>query len=542
MPFCLGYPAAASITCCGPQCSPTAHLDRSREEEARGKAALATTLRSIGDAVIATDTDGRIRFINAMAEELTGWGASEAERRPLSEVFRVLDESTRAAPGDLAARVLAEGQSTAAGMLIAAGGGRETPIEYGSAPVLDEHGAVAGVVLVFRDITGRRKLEDDSARAEDGGGGPAGRRHRPRLQQPAHRHPELLRPHARRGPPSGDPIRGDVEQIRQAGQRAAGLTRQLLAFSRRQVLQPKVLSLNSVLADLDGMLRRLAGADVVVETETDPGLWYVLADPGQLEQVVINLVVNARDAMPDGGRIAVTTANRILLPDTLDRPAGVRPGAYVALALSDTGVGMDPELQSRIFEPFFTTKEPGKGTGLGLSTVYGIVQQSGGHVAVESAPGKGARFDMFLPAASATSAVAPAPEPAPASAPVQLAGGTVLVVEDDDSVRTLINSMLKSLGYRVLSPPSPEQALAVCADHAIDIDLLVTDIVLPLTDGHAVAREAKTLRPGLKVLLISGYTEHPVLLKNGDHDGAFLRKPFTKAALAIKLREVLAQV
>jgi two-component system, cell cycle sensor histidine kinase and response regulator CckA len=336
---------------------------------------------------------------------------------------------------------------------------------------------------------------------------------------------------------SGDPIRGDVEQIRQAGQRAAGLTRQLLAFSRRQVLQPKVLSLNTVLTDLDGMVRRLAGAHVVVDTETDPALWYVLADPGQLEQVVINLVVNARDAMPDGGRITVTTANSIYLPDTPDRPAGVRPGAYVALGLSDTGVGMDPELQSRIFEPFFTTKEPGKGTGLGLSTVYGIVQQSGGHVGVRSAPGRGATFTVLLPRHVGA-------EAAPASRPDRrrLPGGTetLLLVDDEAAVRSSARRLLERNGYTVLEARHGGDALRIAEESERPIELVLTDLVMPEMGGRELVERLRTRRPALKVIFMSGYTEKAIAVDGvmPPHTG-FVEKPFTVEQLMRRVREIL---
>jgi CheY-like chemotaxis protein len=336
---------------------------------------------------------------------------------------------------------------------------------------------------------------------------------------------------------SGDPIRSDVEQIRQAGQRAAGLTRQLLAFSRRQVLQPKVLSLNSVLADLDGMVRRLAGADVVVETEIDPGLWYVLADPGQLEQVVINLVVNARDAMPDGGRIAVTTANRILLPDTLDRPAGVRPGAYVALALSDTGVGMDPELQSRIFEPFFTTKEPGKGTGLGLSTVYGIVKQSGGFVWAYSEVGLGSTFKVYLPVAGARDATV---EPAEAAPSPTRGSETIVVVEDEEVVRELLTRTLRNYGYRVLEAADGLAALQLIRDGAGPIELVVTDVVMPTMGGQELSDALASIWPDVPVLYISGFAGADVISRGLLRPGApLLEKPFSPETLLEKVRELL---
>jgi CheY-like chemotaxis protein len=263
----------------------------------------------------------------------------------------------------------------------------------------------------------------------------------------------------------------------------------------------------------------------------------VLADPGQLEQVVINLVVNARDAMPDGGRIAVTTANRILLPDTLDRPAGVRPGAYVALALSDTGVGMDPELQSRIFEPFFTTKEPGKGTGLGLSTVYGIVQQSGGHVGVRSAPGRGATFTVLLPrhaGADTTPAVRPDRR--------RLPGGTetLLLVEDEAAVRSSARRLLERNGYTVLEARHGGDALRIADESERPIDLVLTDLVMPEMGGRELVERLRAHRPALKVVFMSGYTEKAIAVDGvmPPHTG-FVEKPFTVEQLMRRVREIL---
>jgi signal transduction histidine kinase len=336
---------------------------------------------------------------------------------------------------------------------------------------------------------------------------------------------------------SGDPIRTDIEQIRQAGQRAAGLTRQLLAFSRRQVLQPRVLSLNAVVGELEGMLRRLAGVNVVVEADCEPGLWYVLADPGQIEQVVINLAVNARDAMPAGGRLTVSTANRAFTADSPDRPNGVRPGAYVTLSVSDTGVGMAPEIQARMFEPFFTTKEPGKGTGLGLSTVYGIVQQSGGHVTVESAPGRGARFTIYLPRHAAAEGPGPT-----RSDRRRLPGGTetLLLVEDEAAVRSSARRLLERNGYTVLEARHGADALRLAESAERPIDLVLTDLVMPEMGGRELVERLRAHRPGLKVLYMSGYTEKDIAV-NGvmpPHTG-FVEKPFTVEQLTRRLREVL---
>jgi two-component system, cell cycle sensor histidine kinase and response regulator CckA len=335
----------------------------------------------------------------------------------------------------------------------------------------------------------------------------------------------------------GDPIRADVEQIRQAGQRAAGLTRQLLAFSRRQVLQPKVLSLNTVVADTDGMLRRLIGADIVLEMSYDPGLWYALADPGQIEQVLVNLVVNARDAMPHGGRLTVSTSNREYAADSNTRPNGVRPGSYVALEVSDTGVGIEQANHARIFEPFFTTKDPGKGTGLGLSTVYGIVQQSGGHITVDSAPGRGAAFTVFLPRHIGS-------EPAPVSKVDRrrLPGGTetLLLVEDEAAVRSSARRLLERQGYQVLEARHGADALRIVEESGRPIDLVVTDLVMPEMGGKELAERLRAHRPGLKVLFMSGYTEKAIAAGGVmPPNTGFVEKPFTVEQLMRRLREIL---
>jgi two-component system cell cycle sensor histidine kinase/response regulator CckA len=322
-----------------------------------------------------------------------------------------------------------------------------------------------------------------------------------------------------------------VEQMKRAGERAAGLTRQLLAFSRRQVLAPRVLDLNAVVADLEKMLRRIIGEDVTLETNLQPGLGPVKADPGQIEQVLINLAVNARDAMPTGGQLVLETRNV-----ELDE-ASVRPGPHVLLAVSDTGHGMTPEIQARIFEPFFTTKEKGRGTGLGLATVYGIVQQLGGHIAVSSAPSRGTTFQVYLP--RTREAAAPG-KPSRSTAPAPRGSETVLLVEDEDAVRSLARLVLRQAGYRVLEAPGGDEALRVVGRHQGPIHLLVTDVVMPGQDGRQVAERLLGSHPGLKVLFLSGYTDD-VVVRHGilEDQVHFLAKPYSPAVLAQKVREVL---
>jgi CheY-like chemotaxis protein len=285
------------------------------------------------------------------------------------------------------------------------------------------------------------------------------------------------------------------------------------------------------------MLRRLAGTDVVLEMECDPGLWYVLADPGQIEQVVINLAVNARDAMGQGGHLTVATANRVFLADATDRPEGVRPGAYVTLSVTDTGVGMDEEVQSRIFEPFFTTKEPGKGTGLGLSTVYGIVQQSGGHVVVRSSPGRGATFTVYLPRHTGGEGIA-----APRPDRRRLPGGseTLLLVEDEAAVRSSARRLLERSGYAVLEARHGGDAMRIAEESGRPIDLVLTDLVMPEMGGRELVERLRAHRPGLKVLFMSGYTEKAVTVDGVmPPNTGFVEKPFTVEQLIRRVREIL---
>lgn len=335
-----------------------------------------------------------------------------------------------------------------------------------------------------------------------------------------------------------DGFRKELEEVKKAADRASGLTGQLLAFSRRQFIAPKVLDLNSVIHNMEGMLRRLLGEDIVeLCTVLDPGLGQVKADPGQVEQVIMNLAVNARDAMPNGGRLTVETANVQFGPRRNRPPMGAEPGSYIALIVRDTGHGMDEDTQSHVFEPFFTTKEKGKGTGLGLSTVYGIVKQSGGFIEVESKPGRGATFKIFFPRVEAAS---PEAESVAVGGDSVRGRETVLLVEDEPGVRRLVNETLRLHGYTVLEARHGIEALLTGAKHAGPIHLLLTDVVMPQMSGPEVAEKLATVRPEVKVLYMSGYPDHPAFSKGGiDTEHSFLQKPFTPTTLAQKVREVL---
>jgi PAS domain S-box-containing protein len=336
--------------------------------------------------------------------------------------------------------------------------------------------------------------------------------------------------------PRDDPGREYVEEIYRAGERAATLTRQLLAFSRKQVLLPRVLDLNAVVLNMDRMLRRVLGEDITLETDLDPELRPIKADPGQVEQVLLNLAVNARDAMPQGGRIRIVTANAELSEAEARAHPEVQPGPYVLLAVTDTGCGMDEATQARIFEPFFTTKEPGKGTGLGLAMVYGIVKQSGGHISVRSAPGEGSTFEVYLPCVAAASP----PADAPPAGPPPRGTETVLLVEDEEAVRTLACQTLEQNGYTVLVAPDGTRAVQLAQQYAGPIHLLVTDVVMPSLGGRELANHLTATRSGLRVLYISGYADDAIFRHGLLSPGvAFLQKPFSPDALALKVREVL---
>jgi two-component system cell cycle sensor histidine kinase/response regulator CckA len=339
--------------------------------------------------------------------------------------------------------------------------------------------------------------------------------------------------------PAEDPGRDSLLEIHKAGERAALLTRQLLAFSRKAVVEPKVLDLNEVVTEMDRMLRRLIGEDVALTPVLAPGLGRVRADAGQVEQVILNLAVNARDAMPKGGRLTVETANVELDAGYSHSHAEVRPGRYVLLAVSDTGCGMTEEVKSRIFEPFFTTKAVGKGTGLGLATVFGIVRAGGGHVGVYSEPGRGTTFKVYLPRVDGRVSSGHSHQ---GSRVIPHGSETILVVEDEETVRRLARLALTMHGYAVLEAADGEEAVRVAGEYRGEIHLLVTDVVMPGMGGQEVAERLKASRPGIRVLFQSGYTDDAVVRHGVLHaEVAFLQKPYTPAVMATKVRDVLDQ-
>ena len=333
------------------------------------------------------------------------------------------------------------------------------------------------------------------------------------------------------------PFREAIEEIQNAGNRAAALTQQLLAFSRKQVLEPKVIDLNMVVSEVQKMLRRLIGEDIALKISLNEDLGMVKADRGQIDQVILNLAVNARDAMPEGGELIIETLNAKLTDADANRYRYVIPGHYVMLKVTDTGCGMDAELQSHIFEPFFTTKEQGKGTGLGLATVYGVIKQSGGYIWVESEVGKGATFKVYLPRVEEVRDAVP--ERTTFGRPQR--SRTILLVEDEHSLRKLTRSTLQQAGHTVLEACDAAEALDVAKRTDSPIDLLLTDVVMPGMSGRILADELTTLRPGIKVIYMSGYTDGDVATHGVLQSGiSFLRKPFTGEALIGRVDEILS--
>jgi len=440
--------------------------------------------------------------------------------------------------GDTPLREVVAGREDAPLEVTAEDGDARRIFEVGAFPAPPLEDGRQAHVLVFRDVTRSREIEEQVAaqnRLAAVGQLAAG---------VAHDFNNLLTiilaaaQFAAEGLAEGDPRRSDIEQIRDAARRATSLTRQLLAFSRRQVLRPEVLDLNALIGNLQKMLRRLIGEHIELATDLAPDLPLIKADPGQIEQVIMNLVVNARDAMPRGGKLTLETAPMTLDDEFTRRHPGAKAGRYVTLSVTDTGVGMDPETRRRAFEPFFTTKERGKGTGLGLSTVYGIVKQSGGYVWIVSRPGRGSRISLYLPVAEAE---ATETEPAPAGDAEDVRGGeTVLIVEDEEALRHLAARALERRGYRVIEAADGRRALAIAEQHPGRIHLVLTDVVMPGPNGRAVADELRRRIPGIKVIYMSGYTDDTMAQRGVLEPGVpLVRKPFDVADLVRTVRETL---
>jgi PAS domain S-box-containing protein len=503
------------------------------ESEARKRAMLDAAL----DAIVAIDHEGRITEFNPAAEHMFGWAREDVMGRQIGET--IIPPSLRDRHRQGFSRYLTTGESTILGRRLQLSAvhvdGREFPVEltvyrvaYPGPPTFS---------AFIRDLTESRRLEEQLLQAqkmESVGRLAGGIAHDfNNLLTAISGYSEL----ALDDPEVTPRVKADLEQVVIAAARAAELTGQLLAFSRRQVMQPVALHLGAELQNITPMLHRLLREDVNIVTSIDPAVGYVLADPGQLTQVILNLVVNARDAMPTGGTVTVEARNVDLDAEYAQGHADVAPGPYVMLSVTDTGVGMDEATRARLFEPFFTTKELGKGTGLGLATVYGIVKQSGGHIWVYSEPDHGTVFKVYLPRVEAASGVRLEPLEAPASG---RGTETILVVEDDAGVRGFVRAVLEARGYRVLFAASPAEAIGVAGEYEGQIRLLLTDVVMPGMSGVELARRLTDLEPGLKVLFVSGYTENTIVHHGVLNPGvSFLPKPFSADALALRVRQEL---
>jgi PAS domain S-box-containing protein len=476
------------------------------------------------DAMLVLDDEGRAVEANAAASALHGLPREELLGRRLDESGRGFDFA------ELWARVR-DGRRARGDMEVRRADGAERSVEF----TVTADFLPGSHLAVLRDVTEARQLESQlrhAQRMEPLGRLAGGVAHDfNNLLNVITGYGEMLR----RDLPAGAAQRR-ADAILKAAERAAGLTHQLLAFSRRQVLQPRVIDLNTVVADFHAMVSRLLGERIRLSLRLDEGLGRVQADPGQVEQVLMNLVVNARDAMPSGGAIRMETRNVDLDERYVEEHVGAHPGPHVLLAVTDDGVGMDEETRRHIFEPFFTTKGKGRGTGLGHATVYGIVKPCGGYNCVESQRGRGTTFQVFLPRVEAT-LEPPAPRLA---ADVRPAGAeTVLLVEDEAMLRQMIREVLERDGYRVLEAAHGEEALRVLHERHEAPHILVTDVVMPGIGGPALARRVAAARPGIRVLLMSGYTDARLPEGRLAPDTAFLAKPFTPDALVRKVRELL---
>ena len=481
------------------------------------------------DLIYEHDLEGNYTSSNKAGEQITGYTVEETLQLNLTQT--VAPEHLEKAR-EMIRRRLAGDKVTAYDLDFIAKNGSRVPLEVNTRLVFYD-GVPVGVQGIARDVTERKGLEEQL-------------RHSQKLEAVgqlaggvAHDFNNLLTVIGGYSSmllgklPQDSSHRTAVEEIKKAGDRAAGLTRQLLAFSRKQILQPIVLDLNVVVSDLDKMLRRLIGENIDLLTITEPGLGQVNADPGQMEQMIINLIVNARDAMPNGGKLTLQTSSVTLSGDYALKHVPAVAGDYVMVSVSDTGCGMDAETQARIFEPFFTTKAAGKGTGLGLSTVYGIVKQSGGNIWTYSEIDHGTTFKIYLPRVDGTYN-----EAIEHASPSGTHGTeTILLVEDEEQVRQIAEEILKSQGYRVLAAANGELALALAKQYQGEIHLLITDVVMPAMSGRALVEQLSPLRPDMAVLYMSGYTDDAVVRHGllGDQL-AFIQKPFTADALARKVR------
>jgi two-component system, cell cycle sensor histidine kinase and response regulator CckA len=505
---------------------------------------LTATLRSISDAIIATGPTGMVVFMNPTAETLTGWKSADALDRGVAQVFRTIDEVRRTVLEDPVARSLRESFTVVlADRLLVTQNGKEIPIDGSTALIRNEKGAVAGVVLVFRDVSERKRQEEErtnlqgqlfhAQKMEAVGVLTGGLAHDfNNLMTTVIGYSSLILSHLG----DQDPLRRGVQFIKKAGERAASLTQQILALSRKQMSEPEVLDLNAVVIDLEEMLHRLVGEDTEVVSSLEPGFRYVKADPAQVEQILMNLLVNAHEAMPGGGKLTIKTETVALDEEQCRCMPKASPGTFVRLSVTDTGIGMDEETLQHIFEPFFSTKE--KGTGLGLSIANNIVEHYDGWIEVYSALEEGSTFQVYLPAFVGDAGEKPQVDKL---SPRLLGGGErILLVEDNEGVRAAVSEMLRSSGYVVVEAASAAEGLDIFDRERGDFFLVFSDVVLPDRDGLQLVNQLLCQNPKISVLFTSGYADQrsqwPIIHEKGY---GFLRKPFGLAELLPAVEEML---
>ena len=522
------------------------HLaERTRAEEASRETShtLHALIEASPLAVVVSDVSGTVHVWNPAAVRMFGWKEAETIGHPNPLLSSEGNPELRTTCN----LVLRGERFSNTEICVRARAGSEIFLAFSGAPLLNAQGRIASMMAIMTDITDAKKAEEALHRSEEKlrqsmkmeavgklAGGVAHDFNN--LLSVITGYSELLLTRI----DDRNPARREIEEIHKAGERAAALTQQLLAYSRRQVLKPKMLRMDEVVENLGKMLRRLIGEDIDFVTESQEDLWTVRADPSQVEQILMNLCINARDAMPAGGKLVVSTANVTLEAPLVERELTIPPGRYATLRVADNGSGMDEEILSRIFEPFFTTKDQGKGTGLGLATVYGIVKQSEGYIRVVSAPGEGTTFSVFLPAAEGEEAETEEDRPeAECGGPA--GKWTILLAEDEEMVRELAIEIFHGTGYTVLDAPNGAAALAICDRYEGCIDLLVTDLVMPGMSGIELARRVSDSRPGIPVLFMSGYAEDArERLGDLDEGRDFLQKPITPTKLSRKVREIFS--
>lgn len=486
--------------------------------------------------VVITDLAGRIEYTNREFEQSTGYKQAEIFHKELKELRAV--DVPESIYSDIFT-VLEEGHIWRGELLSRRKDGTDFWEETTISPVLDEIGKIGNFIAFKKDVTENKKLEEQfrqSQKMEAIGRLAGGVAHDfNNLLTVIIGYSELILSQIA----EEDSLYNKIRQIDKAGRRAEGLTRQLLAFSRKQILQPKIINLNQMIGDMEKMLLRLIGEHIELQTILGNELYFLKADPGQIEQVIMNLSINARDAMPEGGKLVISTQNRIIKKSNQSEFGDVKPGAYVELTISDTGIGMDEVLKAQIFEPFFTTKEKGKGTGLGLSTVYGIIKQSNGNIHLDSEKGRGTSFQILFPQ---TEALDEEREDMDLSVSELKGTETLLLVEDEEALRAMAEETLKGAGYSVLQAENGEEALRVSVNFNQKIDLVLTDVVMPKMNGRKLAEEVVKIHPEVKVLFMSGYTDDAIIHHGVlDQNTEFIAKPFKPTALLHKIRLVLDQ-